>query len=223
MCDTLSLHDALPIFYESEFEPENWKNPIRHKVKEPKVPEALLDPVDPEVVNALCLTCKRGTFLGDRDRAILRLLLNSGMRAAELLALNIEDMNLILRKGKVKHGKGGDSREIYFNQQTRRDIRAYLKHRPDPRGPLIWSEKDQKRLAYDGLRAMIKHRAHQAGLEAAPTAHMFRRAFAKDRLKAGVDLMTVSRLLGHKSLAATRRYLKLNDDDLQEASDRGSE
>ena len=80
-------------WYESEYEPPNFKNPLR-KVKAPKVPTEPLTPVSLEDVGAMLGTCKRSRKIDLRDYAILCTLVDTGVRANELLSLAAEDVNL---------------------------------------------------------------------------------------------------------------------------------
>jgi len=81
-------------WYEREVEPENWRNPI-HKVKSPIVPLESLDPVSIDTIKSLLATCKRGTLTDARDKASLMVLLDTGVRLAEFLSLNIGDVDSI--------------------------------------------------------------------------------------------------------------------------------
>ena len=81
-------------WYELEVEPVNWHNPIS-KVKAPIVPLEPLDPVSIETIQALTNTCNPGSLLDARDRAALLVLLDTGLRLAEFLGLNKEDLDPI--------------------------------------------------------------------------------------------------------------------------------
>jgi site-specific recombinase XerD len=83
---------AFLYWFEDEDEPEGWKNPIR-KVKAPKEPTEPIDPVPLDTVSRMIKVCERGTFTGDRDAAILLCLLDTGARAGEFLAINLNDIN----------------------------------------------------------------------------------------------------------------------------------
>jgi len=73
-------------------------------------------------------------------------------------------------------------------------------------------------MVYETLRSAVRYRAFQAEISA-PTLHSFRRAFALNCIRAGVDILTLQRLMGHRSLEATRRYVKNTDEDLRQAAD----
>ena len=89
----------------NEVEPEGWKNPIT-KVKAPKVGIEPLEPVDIQVVTAMMDACPKGTFLGDRDRAMMLFLLDTGVRASELVAVQLEEINPITGEVIIRRGEG---------------------------------------------------------------------------------------------------------------------
>lgn len=208
---------ALFYWFEAEYEPEGWKNPIR-KLKAPKVPEELLDPVDPSTVEALIDACNEKTAIDLRDKAILRFLLDTGVRASELLNMDRDDLDMATRSALIRHGKGGKARTVFYDRRTRTAIRAYLNLRTDDLKPL-WLSVNREQLEYDGLRTMVVRRAKESHVEP-PALHSFRRAFALARIRAGVDLITLQRLMGHASNAATTRYVKHSEADLRRAHDR---
>src|SRR5450759_3723769 len=96
---------AFFLWYEDEVEPQGWSNPIR-KVKAPRVPMEPLEPVPFETVAQMVKVCKRGSFTGDRDAAILFCLLDTGARANEFLSVNIEDVNQARGDILIRQGKG---------------------------------------------------------------------------------------------------------------------
>jgi integrase len=75
-------------WHEEEAEPEDWRNPVR-KVRPPKVPVEPLEPITLSDLKRLLDTCERNGFIGDRNRAILLSLLDTGCRASEFVALSV--------------------------------------------------------------------------------------------------------------------------------------
>lgn len=201
-------------WYEVEDAPDGWRNPIR-KVKAPKVPEEILNPVSIEDVSRLVATCD-GSKDGLRDKAILLTLLDTGARATELRSFDLDDLDPVSGALTIKRGKGGKGRTVFLGQKSRRVVRAYLKARGGKPGPLFVT-RSHERLKYGGLRGILQRRSRMAGLEAVPSLHSFRRAFGLAMMRAGVDLLTLQRLLGHADLSVLRRYVKQNTDDLQVA------
>lgn len=99
-------------------------------------------------------------------------------------------------------------------------MRAYLKTRNDS-SPAAWVSDEKERITYGGLRAIIFRRAKQAGIKK-PSLHSFRRAFAINMLRAGVDVFSLQRLMGHADLQVLRRYLAQTTEDIAQAHRLGS-
>ena len=206
-------------WYEREAEPEGWHNPI-NKVKSPIIPLEPLDPVSIDTIKSMLATCKRGTLTDVRDSASLLLLLDTGVRLAEFLALNIGDVDPITGTILVRSGKGRKPRNVYLGEKSRQTLRRYMKKRED-HNPALWVSQFGERLSETGLRMMLRRRAAKAGVPV-PSPHDFRRAFAIERWRAGVDILTISRLMGHTSLQVMNRYLKQIGADLEQVSRRSS-
>jgi integrase/recombinase XerC len=201
-----------------EVAPEGWKNPI-HKIKSPKVPLEPIEPVSLEDVSLLLSTCQRGIFIGERDRAIILTLLDTGARARELCNINLEDLDLASGSVMIKQGKGRKPRVVFYGRKTRRAIRAYLRQRKDDH-PALFVTHSGERMAYETLRDIMRRRAKLVGIDV-PTLHDFRRAFALEMLRNGADIFALQKLMGHADLQVLRRYLAQTDTDLQRAHDKG--
>lgn len=203
-------------WWDDEMELEGWKNPIR-KVSPPKVPQIILNPVDNQDVSALLATCKHGTFTDARDKAILLCLLDSGVRAQELLSMDLQDCDLFSGQILIKQGKGRKSRYVFIGHKTRKSIRAYIKLRNDHERA-IWVRDDcEGRLDYFGLRSMIVRRSHKTGLQKIPSLHSFRRQFALSCLKSGMNVYILQNLMGHSDLSVLQRYLKISNVETEES------
>jgi site-specific recombinase XerD len=157
-------------------------------------------------------TCDRRTFTGDRDRALLLALLDTGCRASESVALDVQDVNMTTGAVIIRSGKGGKFRTAFMGASTRREVLRYLRHGTENAGPL-WVTPEGGRLTYAGLRSIVRRRARAAGLSV-PSLHSFRRAFALGMLKGGADILSISRLLGHADLSLLQRYIRQMVDDL---------
>lgn len=189
------------------------------KVKAPKVSNKPLEPADLRDVDRLIRTCGSDP-IGLRDKAMMLVLLDTGMRASELCSLDLEDVDLQTGAVMILQGKGGKFRTAFLSQSTRRALRAYVKMRKDTH-PALWLSDKGDRLTYWGLRIMVERRAKRAGIDH-PTLHSFRRAFALEMLRAGVDIYSLQELMGHADLQVLRRYLKQTDEDLRAAHAKGS-
>jgi integrase/recombinase XerD len=203
------------LWYELECAPDGWRNPIK-RVKAPKLPEEILEPVALADVALMMETCKHGRE-SLRDKAVLLTLLDTGARASELCAFNVEDLDPVTGTLTIRHGKGGKGRIVFAGVKTRRCIRAYLKDRGRINGDApLFVNHSGRRLTYCALRGIVERRAEAAGLPE-PGLHGFRRAFALNMLRSGVDIITLQRLLGHADLSVIKRYLKQNTEDLRVA------
>ena len=206
-------------WYELETERTDWRNPT-DRVRAPIVPLEPLDPVRMDALKAMIQTCK-GTGLTDaRDRAGLLFLLDTGTRLSEFLALNKDDVNLVTGTIQIRQGKGRKPRNVYLGEKARQNLRRYLKSRKDS-NPALWISRTGERLTETGLRMMLRRRAARGNVPA-PSPHAFRRAFALERWRAGSDILTISKLMGHTTLQVLTRYLKQAGEDLEQAAKQSS-
>ncbi len=204
---------ALLYFYEEEFEPDNWKNPIKKiKIENPK-PE-ILDGIPIEHVKIL-IENTSGTFKL-RDSALFSCLVDSGCRITEFLLLNIEDVDLISGRVFIKreNSKTKKSRVVFFGKDSRKYLRKYLKTREnlEPDSPL-WINIVNSRLQYYGFMKIIKRNCDINNIPYC-SPHDFRRCFAITLYRNGASVLDISNLLGHRSLEVTQRYLKIDEKDL---------
>lgn len=191
-----------------------------HKIENPKRPQDPLEPVPLAHVKAMLESCLPNTFLGDRDRALILFLLDTGVRHQELTNLCLAHVDLETGRVLVRQGKGRKSRTVFCGQRTCQALAAYLAHRPvlAPHHPL-WAKEDGGRLSKSGIRQLLRRRAADAGVPE-PGVHAFRRAFAINLLRNGMDVVSLQRLLGHSELSTVLRYLALVTDDLHRAHNR---
>jgi site-specific recombinase XerD len=140
-------------------------------------------------------------------RAVLLLLLDTGMRASELAGLRLTDVDLETNTLTI-HGKGSKVRFIALNDRPREALMAWLASRPQENG-IIWPERfDRNALAYilDG----VGQRAHVAPV----FPHRFRHTFATNFLRETNNPLALQAILGHSSLDMVRRYIAASQQDL---------
>jgi site-specific recombinase XerD len=214
-----TLRTLLLWVQQEEIMPKDWNNPIR-KVKAPKLPNELLEPIPLEDVQALVETCKH-TFTGTRDKAMILGLLDTGARAQEFLNLNLDDIELATGSALIRQGKGRKPRMVFLGRKALRAIRSYFRFRRDTNSAL-WVSVHGERMTYTALRALLRRRAELARLEEIPTPQDFRRAFALAMLRNGVDVFALQKLMGRSDLQVLRRYLAQTDQDVPIAHIRGS-
>jgi integrase/recombinase XerC len=183
---------------------------------------------EPEITR-LIETPNTGDPLGRRDRAILELFYASGLRLSELVAVDLEDLNLSGRMVRVM-GKGRKERLLPFNQSAADAIRAWIKDRAailTRRGPQARvSPKPPKAAKADGDPLFINYRGTrltdrsvdrmlrkyvaQCSTRMGISPHALRHSFATHLLQRGADLRAIQELLGHAALSTTQRYTHVN-------------
>ncbi len=153
-----------------------------------------------------------------RNLGILQVLRHTGIRIGELAALRLSDVELSERKGRliVRSGKGSRHRVVPLNADARRALSDYLEVRPRVSDDHLFISQRGKGLQEQAVELIVGKYAHAAGLEGV-TPHQLRHSFGKHALDAGVDLVTVSRLLGHTRLDTTARYTTPSERDLEKA------
>lgn len=187
-------------------------NPMA-RLHAPKLADHPLPPVSLADVHAMLATCDK-RFTGQRDRAILLTLLDTGCRAAEFVALDVTDLDMDTGSLIVQHGKGDKRRSVFVGGRTRRELARYLRLRTG--GAALWVTRDGSRLTYAGLRQIVRRRAEYAGVPE-PGLHAFRRAFCLQCLRNGMDLISLQRLMGHADLSLLKRYADQSTADLRAA------
>ena len=172
--------------------------------------------LDRREMNALVRAVERHG--SKRDQAIVFMLLNTGLRVGELCSLNLNDLEMSQRKGKVivRSGKGEKYREVPLNAECRRALQAYLDKREDGDGALFLSQKDG-RLGTRGIQDCVKKYSQLAGLQDI-TPHSLRHTFCTNLLRSGgVDIVTVASLAGHSDISTTSIYTQPNHRDMAKA------
>jgi len=189
-------------------------NPMR-RLRRPRVDVPLQPPIQPAIVRALLRACAGTSRIDRRDLSIIHILLDTGLRANELLRLNVGDVDLDTGSIQIHKAKNRRGRVVFISARTRRLVRSYLRERvTNGSAPLILTHTSEpRRLTYDGLRSVIATRAEQASVPP-PPLHAFRRTFAITAWRNGVDLVTLTRLMGHGSLPVLMRYINAETSDL---------
>lgn len=153
-----------------------------------------------------------------RDLALLQVLRHTGIRVGELTALRLSDVTLSERKGQlvVRSGKGGKHRVVPLNADARKALSDWLAMRPKSTSEALFLGRRSEGLSPRAVENTVLKYAQHAGLEEV-TTHTLRHTFGKSALDAGVDLVTVSRLMGHERLETTAIYTTPSEQDLEHA------
>lgn len=193
----------------------------------PQLPDEARDACDEPTLQKLVAACgDDGEEEAARNRAILWLLFESGMRVSELCGLN--DAQLEHRERRALIISKGRRREyVFWHARTAAALLHYLRVRSGERGdqqPVFrgLNSRNRGRLTPDGVRSMIRRIAAAAGvaLPAGSPVHWIRRGFIQHCLDAGLDLVEVQQLARHKDVKTTMIYAKRKTDRLQRAHER---
>ena len=193
----------------------------------PKQTRALPKAIPLEDVEAL-LELPADEGLGRRDRAILEVLYGSGLRISELIALDVDDIDLDQGTILVRMGKGNRSRVLPLGRAAKRAVadylavtRAELVRKRGPRATrdgaaALFLNARGGRLSRQGCWKLLKAYARTAGLEEKVSPHTLRHSFATHMLDGGADIRVVQELLGHASLTTTQVYTLVSDERLKD-------
>ncbi|MGH7945854.1 MAG: tyrosine-type recombinase/integrase [Opitutaceae bacterium] len=157
---------------------------------------------------------------GFRDRAVLELLYSAGLRAAELLGLDVADVDLANATAIVM-GKGRKQRVVPIGKTALRLLESYLRGvRPflvrDANERALWLNHAGQRLRYAVLLRRVHEHADRLDLPVTVTPHTFRRSCTTELIRGGANLWHVKELLGHEHLDTLQHYAKLTIADLKE-------
>jgi integrase/recombinase XerD len=189
------------------------------KIDRPRRGRSLPRPVSVAEVARL-LELPGDDLLGRRDRAVLETLYGAGLRISELVALDVDDVDLEGASILVRSGKGGKGRLVplgthageaidLYRGVARRELLARSGGGRD--GAALFLNARGGRLGRQGCWKILKGYARRVGLEAQLSPHTLRHSFATHMLDAGADVRVVQELLGHASLATTQIYTLVSE------------
>ncbi|MBW2637621.1 MAG: tyrosine-type recombinase/integrase [Deltaproteobacteria bacterium] len=172
-----------------------------------KMPDTLPRAMDPDDVWRLL-----SVIDNTRDRAMILVLLRTGMRIGELLNTKMVDVHLRERRIELYEGeKNRMGRVVYLSDDAVRALRLWLKERDPWKAYLIYG-RSRGRICYSTARSRVVKYLVKAGLShKGYTVHTLRHTFATELLNAGMRLECLQVLLGHRCIEETRRYARLTD------------
>ena len=175
-----------------------------------RLPHTIVPPLTPAEIGRLLACCEAATVVGRRDRAILLTLLDTGVRCAEAVGLDLADCDFASRRLHVRHGKGDKARVVPFAARCADALTAYCADRgPAPGPPFVAARyarlNDGFRLRPNGLKQLLRRRGRAAGVPRVH-AHRFRHTFATWAIAHDARELDVQHLLGHSSPDMVRRY-----------------
>jgi integrase/recombinase XerD len=189
------------------------------RVRIPKPPQKVMPTFSESQLQALLGVIHTSTPIGFRDWSIILMLLDTGIRASELVGLTAKNVNL--DDGIVKvNGKGTKERIVPIGARVQRAIWKYLQHhRPQPANPLcdnLFLTRNGEPITVNRLETIIENYGRKAGIEGIRCSpHTFRHTFAISYLRNGGDVFSLQQILGHSSLDVVRVYVNLAETDVK--------
>lgn len=184
------------------------ENPFQ-KVPLIRLEQQIVQPFSADDIRKLLAVLPPDTFLGARNRAITLFLLDTGVRASELVGLNLADIDLEVGRARVLHGKGKKQRVVAFGAGVAEALRGYLAFRGGADGPLFQTRQGGRMLP-QGLIVLYQRVGRKAGVERVHP-HRFRHSFATMAIRQAAREIDVQHLLGHSTSAMVRRYTRTYD------------
>lgn len=184
------------------------------------VPRKLPVVLDPEEVGRLLSAPRSTTVVGVRDRAMLSLLYATGIRASECATLKEGQVDLNALTVTVR-GKGGHERTVPLNEQVTQRLREYVQVRGPqlPAAPFFRSRNGHA-LARSTVFERVRTMGRRARITQPLSPHKLRHTCASHLVRAGVGLVVIRDLLGHRLITSTQIYLHVTAQDLRAAADR---
>ena len=202
---------------------------VARAVRVPKAPRPLPNVLPIDHVFALLDTPQAsasdaaGSWLQQRDQAILELFYASGVRVSELAALDVHSIDLAAGVMRVL-GKGNRERQVFFGKTAAQALRDYLAARElggvGPSEPALFLNRHGQRLSTRGVHLLIKKHSRRTGVSTRTSPHTLRHAFATHLLDNGADLRSIQELLGHQQLSTTQKYTHVSVDRMLDVYDR---
>ena len=188
----------------------------------PKVKKRLPKAISPdEIERLLHAPIEQTGPKAERDLALLEMLYASGVRVTELVSLNVSDLELGEKSGKVRvKGKRSSAkeREIPITGSALDVLKHYIGNGREQllqsmEEPAVFLNNRGQRLTRQGLWLIIKHYVESVGISTEVTPHTLRHSFAAHKLSQGRSLQDIQKLLGHANISTTQVYTHLNKEN----------
>lgn len=180
------------------------------KIKVAKPKPKVITPYSPEEIKRMLAVCDydyqhNAKFLATRTKAMILVLLDTGMRLSELAGMKLSDVEN--EKGWIKvSGKGSKQRVVRMGKTAQKAIWRYLLFRPHNGETRLWLTQQGRSLGADAIQSLIKRLKQRAEVNGYGTTHRFRHTFALSFLRADRNVFNLQYLLGHSDLDMVRRY-----------------
>jgi len=182
------------------------------KLKRPKLPETVIEVLTEEEISRILVTTKPTSFMSARLHTMFLVLLDTGIRATELLTLTMKNLDLPHSEMKVV-GKGNKERIVPFGPTTKKALLMWtVRYHKD--SPLVFHGIEGEALTYTALAHLLKRLGEKAGVPRLH-CHLIRHSAALRWLMAGGDVISLKNLLGHVDVTTTQLYLHMASQDVQ--------
>lgn len=191
-------------------------NPVT-RIKTPKIVQKVVQALNTQEVTRLLDRFSGKSYLDVRNRTIVMMLLDTGMRAFELANLRLDDVDTTSGSILIKRGKGSKQRVVRIGTTAQKALWKYITMYRCGDSDRLFLNRSCGPLDVTGIKLMIRRLGKKAGV-ANVHVHRLRHTFAISFLRAGGDVFSLQYLLGHSTLAMTQRYLQsLNAEDAANA------
>ena len=191
---------------EEEYTPDNgiWR------LKLPPPHYRQIEPYSDGEVIAMLNACEEedSKFLSCRNKAIIAMFADTGLRLSELAGIRLGDLHSSLKQVRVL-GKGSKMRIVPLQGESMKALNRYLIYRPRDGGEWLWMSDDGQPLHLRSIQNMVQRLKRRAGVRSSGGVHRFRHYFATQYLEAGGNPGSLRLLLGHESFAMVLHYTRM--------------
>lgn len=161
------------------------------------------------------------SFKGQRDRLIVTMFYETGLRLSELIGMDVQDVDFISHNIRVRHGKGNKQRVVPFGEELAGLMRSYLDRRAEQQAatgtqePAFFLAREGKRISPRAVQRMVSEKLGMVTFQQKRSPHVLRHSFATTMLNHDADLESVKELLGHSRLQTTEIYTHITFEELK--------
>jgi site-specific recombinase XerD len=191
------------------------ENPFRN-LKPPKIDKKVIQALSPTEIDRLFKLCSGKNMLDVRNKSILSVFLDTGLRISELTNLTLDDVDMDNASLLIRHGKGNKQRIVRIGNKAQKALWKYVTLYRQGNSNRLFLNRTGEPLGVLGIKILIKRLGDRVKVRV--HAHQLRHTFAVSFLRAGGDVFSLQYLLGHSTLQMTQRYLQsLNANDAANA------
>ena len=186
----------------------------------PKNPVARITPIKcvkevKKVFSDVEIDALRSACRSKKERALVEFLLSSGVRVSELANMEVQDINFSDLSVHVRHGKGNKERLTYITSVSAKHLIEYYNERKE-KGNAVFYNQQHEPIEPGGIRVVLHTIASRTNVENVHP-HRFRRTFATNLAKRGMDVQNIQKLMGHSDINTTMRYIYIEDSNVKSA------